>query len=69
VISIAGGETTYSPAQSSRILASAGIPGFSSWLGLSNATLTAKTSLTRSSWVWMFFGVNSASELTKVTVR
>ncbi len=49
------------------IRASAGMPGFSSWFGLSTLIFTAKTSFTRSSCVWTFLGVNSASELMKVT--
>ena len=55
-------------AHSSKTLTSAGMPGLSSWLGFSRPILTAKTSLTRSSGVWMFLGVNSASELMKITL-
>lgn len=46
------------------IVTSAGMPGFRMPSGLSVATLTAKTSLTRSSWVCTFFGVNSACDET-----
>src|SRR6056297_495162 len=40
--------------------ASAGIPGFSFISGLSTVSFTAYTSFTRSSFVWMVLGVNSA---------
>ena len=50
------------------ILTSAGMPGLSSWFLFLTVTLTPKTSLTRSSSVWTFFGVNSASEEMNVTV-
>ncbi len=51
----------YFPAGPTRIAASAGRPGLSRPSRFSISTLTPKTSLTRSSFVWMFFGVNSAS--------
>ncbi len=44
-----------------RIVASAGRPGLSRPSGFPISTLTPKTSLTRSSLVWTFLGVNSAS--------
>ena len=45
------------PATDPRMIrASAGMPGFSSWFGLSTLIFTAKTSFTRSSCVWTFFG-------------
>ena len=46
-----------------RSTASAGIPGFNLPSGLSSAISTRNTILTRSSWVWTFLGVNSASLL------
>ena len=50
------------------MVASAGMPGFSSSLGLGRSILIRKTSFTRSLVVWTVFGVNSASDAIKPIV-